>query len=361
MPSPRTRCCSRCRPTRSIRRCRRRSAGCWPRSGCPRARSPRSASSWPSSPMRPVLRHRPHRHLRRPSRRQLLRRRHPPPDRPAPAPAAGSAPRRAEPAPSDAASDLPLSPVVRRLINQAGIDPTTITGTGVGGRITRSDVEAAIAASGRLEPAAVRSRAGGTDACGPAPPPAAAAPAPAPARTAAGSRPLAPASAPAADGDADERRVPMNNIRRLTAQYMVQSKQISPHVLTAVEVDFEGVEKVRQAHRAEWKSRRGFQPDLPALHRPGAGRRTAGVPAHQRQRRRRRVDPPRRGQPGDRRRSRLPGSARAGRQGRRDQASAGAQPRDQRPRRPSPIEEALRRRDHRWAPSPSPTPASTAR
>lgn len=50
----------------------------------------------------------------------------------------------------------------------------------------------------------------------------------------------------------------MNNIRRLTARYMVQSKQVSPHVLTAVEVDFEGVEKVRRAHRNEWKSAEGF-------------------------------------------------------------------------------------------------------
>jgi 2-oxoglutarate dehydrogenase E2 component (dihydrolipoamide succinyltransferase) len=170
---------------------------------------------------------------------------------PAPAPAA---------APADAASDLPLSPVVRRLINQAGIDPTTITGTGVGGRITRSDVESAIAASGRrtgteTQPAAAPAPAAPASAA-----PASAPAAPAPAAPASAPAAAAPAPAPraASPADGDEQRVPMNNIRRLTAQYMVQSKQVSPHVLTAVEVDFEGVEKVRRAHRSEWKSEEGF-------------------------------------------------------------------------------------------------------
>jgi pyruvate dehydrogenase E2 component (dihydrolipoamide acetyltransferase) len=39
---------------------------------------------------------------------------------------------------------------------------------------------------------------------------------------------------------------------------MVMSKQTSPHVLTAVEVDFERVERVRRAHREEWKEEEGF-------------------------------------------------------------------------------------------------------
>jgi 2-oxoglutarate dehydrogenase E2 component (dihydrolipoamide succinyltransferase) len=45
-----------------------------------------------------------------------------------------------------------LSPVVRRLINEHGLDPASIKGTGVGGRITRSDVVAA--AEGKARPAA---------------------------------------------------------------------------------------------------------------------------------------------------------------------------------------------------------------
>ena len=52
--------------------------------------------------------------------------------------------------------------------------------------------------------------------------------------------------------------MPLNNIRRKTAEHMVMSKATSPHVLTAMEVDFEGVEVVRRRHKAEWKSEEGF-------------------------------------------------------------------------------------------------------
>ena len=63
------------------------------------------------------------------------------------------------------------------------------------------------------------------------------------------------APSPGVPGDA---RVPINNIRRITGEHMVMSKATSPHVLTAVEVDFERVEKVRQAHKQEWKTEEGF-------------------------------------------------------------------------------------------------------
>ena len=50
----------------------------------------------------------------------------------------------------------------------------------------------------------------------------------------------------------------MNNIRRRTAEHMVMSKATSPHVLTAMEVDYEAVEVVRRKHKAAWKSEEGF-------------------------------------------------------------------------------------------------------
>ena len=55
-----------------------------------------------------------------------------------------------------------------------------------------------------------------------------------------------------------ETLVPLTNIRRITGEHMVRSKAVSPHVLTAVEVDFEGVEKVRSAHRGSFKAQYGF-------------------------------------------------------------------------------------------------------
>ena len=66
--------------------------------------------------------------------------------KPAPAPAPASAPAPApEPAPAPASSAGEndarlLSPVVRRLVNEHGIDPSAVTGTGPGGRITREDL-----------------------------------------------------------------------------------------------------------------------------------------------------------------------------------------------------------------------------
>ena len=52
--------------------------------------------------------------------------------------------------------------------------------------------------------------------------------------------------------------VPLNNIRRRTAEHMVMSKQTSPHVLTAIEVDYEGVETVRRSAKQAWKAEEGF-------------------------------------------------------------------------------------------------------
>ena len=147
-------------------------------------------------------------------------------------------------APAPAATDgLILSPVVRRLIVDNGLDASQITGTGLGGRITRNDVEQVIqarAAGSTPEPAAPV----------PAAPtaPAAAAPA-APA-------PVAEAPTPAVG--ARDQVVPLNNIRKRTAEHMVMSKSTSPHVLTAMEVDYERVEQVRKTHKGAWKVEEGF-------------------------------------------------------------------------------------------------------
>ena len=153
----------------------------------------------------------------------------PPPD-PAPAPEPEPEPSASggERAPSTGEGIL-LSPVVRRLIAENGLDPSQISGTGKGGRITRSDVESYLSQH-RTAPA-----------------PAAAAPA-------------APPPAPATPSRTVGRDtvVPLNNIRRITGDHMVRSKQVSPHVLTAVEVDFEGVEQVRRAHRGAFKAEHGF-------------------------------------------------------------------------------------------------------
>ena len=179
----------------------------------------------------------------------------------APAPAPTPAPAHAA-APASSGIDLSgfvLSPVVRRLISENGLDPATITGTGVGGRITRKDVESVVQqrAAGGAPAAATPAAAPAPAAAAPAPVAAAPAAAPAPAVAPAPAAPAPAAAAPAAPVS-DGGSVPLNNIRRRTAEHMVMSKATSPHVLTAMEVDFEGVEVVRRRHKAAWKSEEGF-------------------------------------------------------------------------------------------------------
>ena len=152
---------------------------------------------------------------------------------------------------SVAAPDQPdgriLSPVVRRLIADNNLDAAGIEGSGLGGRITRADVETLIQA---------RASAAGAPpqpAPGPAPQPAAASqPAPAPV-----SVPAVVAAPVIAVGQRDE-VVPLNNVRKRTAEHMVMSKAASPHVLTAMEIDYERVEQVRRSVKATWKAEEGF-------------------------------------------------------------------------------------------------------
>ncbi len=173
------------------------------------------------------------------------------------------------PAASRFAEGLVLSPVVRRLISENNLDPSTLTGTGLAGRITRADVEQAIRARASADaeapaeaPAAAEAEAPGSAATeAPAePPPPAAEPSPPPAAgdESRRSRRARRSAVPAVVVRSGDSVVPLNNIRRRTAEHMVMSKQTSPHVLTAIEVDYEGVEKVRRAAKQAWKAEEGF-------------------------------------------------------------------------------------------------------
>jgi len=127
--------------------------------------------------------------------------------------------------------------LVRRLVEEHGLDPAGIPGTGVGGRITRDDVLAVIDA-----------RAAG----GAAGPPVAA---PVASQAASPAAASAPVSAVSTRGDAE---LPFSNIRRRTGEHMVMSKSVSPHVITAIEVDYERVERARRAAKDVFKAEEGF-------------------------------------------------------------------------------------------------------
>ncbi len=193
---------------------------------------------------------------------------------PEPAPAAGE-PAAQEPAPqAPAAAPAPaaeptrqapdtrgilLSPVVRRLVSEHGLDPAAINGSGPGGRITRDDVLDHIDKVGATPQPAAAAAPAAPAAQEAAPAPAArAAPeakpapaAPAPART-------APAAAPTVTAGQRDEAIPLTKIRRLTGQRMVMSKDVSPHAFSVVEVDFANVDETRSRVKSEWRKAEGF-------------------------------------------------------------------------------------------------------
>lgn len=158
-----------------------------------------------------------------------------------------------------------LSPVVRRLIGEYGIDPNQISGTGLGGRISRDDVQRFIE-SNQLAPQPEEEV---DEAPEPAPPPA---PTPAPVAVAATPAPAEPARsapvparvptanlvAPLVQAGSHDAVVPLSNIRLRTGEHMVMSKTVAPHTLTAIEVDYENVEHVRRTEGASFKEQEGF-------------------------------------------------------------------------------------------------------
>jgi 2-oxoglutarate dehydrogenase E2 component (dihydrolipoamide succinyltransferase) len=130
------------------------------------------------------------------------------------------------------------SPLVRKIAADHGIDISSMTGSGVAGRVTKRDIMQAIEA--------------GT----------------APVQGAAGARPGAAAPvAPAAP--AQEHRLPppevypgdvvepMSVMRQRIMEHMVLSRRTSAHVTSFMEIDFTRVARIRQKHRAEFLERSG--------------------------------------------------------------------------------------------------------
>jgi len=159
---------------------------------------------------------------------------------PAPAPAPKAAPTPVAPAArASVASNLLLSPVVRRLVNEHQIDVQALAGTGPGGRITREDVLDYIDAH-----ALTRNAVAPAPVVAPAPAPVAApAPAPVAARVMVGAR---------------DEVIALSKIRRLTGNHMVASKSTAPHAFSVVEVDYANVDLARNAVKDSFKSAEGF-------------------------------------------------------------------------------------------------------
>jgi 2-oxoglutarate dehydrogenase E2 component (dihydrolipoamide succinyltransferase) len=144
-----------------------------------------------------------------------------------------------------------LSPVVRRLAAEHGLDLAGATGSGANGRIMREDVETMIAQASVVPgPAA----AAVTSAALPTP----AAPAATLQKPAAPAAPPPGPAAPAVQGVARalgprDQAEPLSRLRLTIAARMTESLRISPHVWTSIEVDLEAVERVRQRHKERFR------------------------------------------------------------------------------------------------------------
>ena len=160
---------------------------------------------------------------------------------PAPAAAAPAAPAASTEAPA-AASDAPaasderdaaayVTPLVRKLAADHGIDLGSVTGTGIGGRIRKQDVLDAAEAAKAPEPEAA--------------PPAAQAPA---------------AAAPAAASSDTSKRgttEKMSRLRKTIARRMVESLQVSAQLTTVVEVDVTRISRLRDRAKGDFAQREG--------------------------------------------------------------------------------------------------------
>ena len=177
---------------------------------------------------------------------------------PTPAPVATPAPAPvATPAPVAQSNKL-LSPVVRRLVNDHGINIDALQGTGPGGRITREDVLDYIDRNGlAAQPAAPAVTPAPAPVVTPAP---VAAPASAPTPAPVASPTPAPAVAPRPASTLGDREqvIPLSKIRRLTGAHMVMSLETSPHSFTVVEVDYANVDKTRSSIKESWNTSEGF-------------------------------------------------------------------------------------------------------
>ncbi|MFO7903652.1 MAG: 2-oxo acid dehydrogenase subunit E2, partial [Pirellulaceae bacterium] len=122
-----------------------------------------------------------------------------------------------------------LRPAVRRVVAEHRLDPSKLTGTGPGGRVTKADAEKAAKAQ----------EAGGGGAGTPSRPPA--------------------LGEPSVQENERQRRVPLSNLRRRIAENLVHSRQSSAHVTTFNEIDMSAVMGVRAKYKETFSEQHGVR------------------------------------------------------------------------------------------------------
>ncbi|QLC72228.1 2-oxoglutarate dehydrogenase complex dihydrolipoyllysine-residue succinyltransferase [Pseudomonas sp. LPB0260] len=138
----------------------------------------------------------------------------------APSKSAAEAPTAQESAPAAGGDEQILSPAARKLAEENGIDPNSISGSGKGGRVTKEDVVAAVEAKKKAPVAA----------------PAA--------------KPAAQAAAPKLEaGDRVEKRVPMTRLRAKVAERLVEAQSSMAMLTTFNEVNMKPIMELRSKYK----------------------------------------------------------------------------------------------------------------
>jgi pyruvate dehydrogenase E2 component (dihydrolipoamide acetyltransferase) len=127
-------------------------------------------------------------------------------------------------------ADAYVTPIVRKLANDLGVNLASVKGTGIGGRIRREDVEAASPRSGAPVTSAPAAQA-----------------------------PRAAAPAPVAASPLRGTTVTMSRLRKVIAARMVESLQVSAQLTTVIEVDVTKIARLRDRSKATFEAREGVK------------------------------------------------------------------------------------------------------
>jgi pyruvate dehydrogenase E2 component (dihydrolipoyllysine-residue acetyltransferase) len=131
------------------------------------------------------------------------------------------------------------TPLVRKMAAEHQVDISAVPGTGLAGRVTKNDILSYI------ESGAVGQRASGAVPAGPG----------APSERAVAAPPPRGPAAPQVDPWPGDRVEPWSRIRKLTADHMVMSRRVSPHVNTVFEIDYSRVVQIRARKKQEYADR----------------------------------------------------------------------------------------------------------
>jgi 2-oxoglutarate dehydrogenase E2 component (dihydrolipoamide succinyltransferase) len=153
----------------------------------------------------------------------------PPPIIPKPV---AAAPVASTPASASVLDDSYVTPIVRKLAAENGVDLSRVKGTGVGGRIRKEDVLAAVARPTTSAPTAS-------------------------ATTAPSSTPRV--AAPVAVSPLRGTTVTMSRLRKVIAARMLESLQVSAQLTTVIEVDITKIARLREKAKASFEAREGVK------------------------------------------------------------------------------------------------------